>query len=98
MPLNNESRHVCGSMARPNRLPRPTSPSSEFENRERISLHRGRSRDPSEAGGWVMTVTFELDGRSFAALNGGPVFKFNEAISLQVIARTRRRSTTTGTR
>jgi len=31
-----------------------------------------------------MTVVFELDGRSFTALNGGPVFKFNEAISLQV--------------
>jgi len=34
--------------------------------------------------GSVMTVVFELDGRSFTALNGGPVFKFNEAISLQV--------------
>lgn len=36
-----------------------------------------------EAGS-VMTVEFELDGHSFTALNGGPVFKFNEAISLQV--------------
>jgi predicted 3-demethylubiquinone-9 3-methyltransferase (glyoxalase superfamily) len=34
--------------------------------------------------GSVMTVTFELDGQSFTALNGGPVFTFNEAISLQV--------------
>jgi predicted 3-demethylubiquinone-9 3-methyltransferase (glyoxalase superfamily) len=34
--------------------------------------------------GSVMTVTFELDGQSFTALNGGPVFKFNEAISLEV--------------
>lgn len=34
--------------------------------------------------GSVMVVTFELDGHSFTALNGGPVFKFNEAISLQV--------------
>ena len=34
--------------------------------------------------GSVMTVEFELDGHSFTALNGGPVFKFNEAISLQV--------------
>jgi len=34
--------------------------------------------------GSVLTVGFELDGRSFTALNGGPVFKFNEAISLQV--------------
>jgi predicted 3-demethylubiquinone-9 3-methyltransferase (glyoxalase superfamily) len=29
--------------------------------------------------GSVMTVEFELDGQSFTALNGGPVFKFNEA-------------------
>ena len=34
--------------------------------------------------GSVMTVAFELDGQQFTALNGGPVFKFNEAISLQV--------------
>src|SRR5258705_8502452 len=34
--------------------------------------------------GSVMTVAFELDGQSFLALNGGPVFKFNEAISLTV--------------
>ncbi len=34
--------------------------------------------------GSVLTVSFELDGQSFTALNGGPVFKFNEAISLQV--------------
>ncbi|HET7374754.1 MAG TPA: VOC family protein [Gemmatimonadaceae bacterium] len=34
--------------------------------------------------GSVMVVAFELDGQSFTALNGGPVFKFNEAISLQV--------------
>ena len=34
--------------------------------------------------GTVMTVAFELDGQAFTALNGGPVFKFNEAISFQV--------------
>jgi len=34
--------------------------------------------------GTVMTVAFELDGQGFTALNGGSVFKFNEAISLQV--------------
>ena len=34
--------------------------------------------------GSVMVVAFELDGQPFTALNGGPVFKFNEAISLQV--------------
>jgi predicted 3-demethylubiquinone-9 3-methyltransferase (glyoxalase superfamily) len=34
--------------------------------------------------GSVMTVAFELDGHKFTALNGGPVFKFNEAISLEL--------------
>ena len=34
--------------------------------------------------GSVMTVDFELDGQRFTALNGGPEFRFNEAISLQV--------------
>ena len=34
--------------------------------------------------GSVMTVEFELDGHAFTALNGGPVFTFNEAVSLQV--------------
>ena len=34
--------------------------------------------------GSVMVVAFELEGQPFTALNGGPIFKFNEAISLQV--------------
>ena len=34
--------------------------------------------------GTVMTVEFELDGQTFMALNGGPVFKFNEAVSFVV--------------
>ncbi len=34
--------------------------------------------------GSVMTIEFELDGVRFTALNGGPVFKFTEAISLQI--------------
>jgi len=34
--------------------------------------------------GTVMAVAFELDGQTFTALNGGPVFKFNEAVSFQV--------------
>jgi predicted 3-demethylubiquinone-9 3-methyltransferase (glyoxalase superfamily) len=38
--------------------------------------------------GSVMTVEFELDGQPFLALNGGPEFKFNEAISLQVQCQT----------
>jgi len=38
--------------------------------------------------GSVMTVEFELDGQPFIALNGGPHFKFNEAISFVVNCRT----------
>ncbi|MGH8567970.1 MAG: VOC family protein [Gammaproteobacteria bacterium] len=38
--------------------------------------------------GTVMTVAFELDGQAFTALNGGPMFKFNEAISFQVSCET----------
>jgi predicted 3-demethylubiquinone-9 3-methyltransferase (glyoxalase superfamily) len=34
--------------------------------------------------GSVMVVAFELEGQAYTALNGGPLFKFNEAISLQV--------------
>ncbi len=34
--------------------------------------------------GMVMTVEFELDGNRFIALNGGPVFQLNEAISFQI--------------
>jgi predicted 3-demethylubiquinone-9 3-methyltransferase (glyoxalase superfamily) len=37
-----------------------------------------------KAPGTVMTVAFVLDGQAFTALNGGPIFKFNEAISLQI--------------
>ena len=35
-----------------------------------------------------MTVAFELEGQSFTALNGGPNFRFNEAVSLQVMCDT----------
>lgn len=38
--------------------------------------------------GSVMTVAFELDGQTFTALNGGPIFRFNEAISFQVYCET----------
>jgi predicted 3-demethylubiquinone-9 3-methyltransferase (glyoxalase superfamily) len=37
-----------------------------------------------QPAGTVLTVEFTLDGQSFMALNGGPAFKFNEAISLSV--------------
>ena len=65
----------------------------------------GRISRYSEAGrevhrrppGSVMTVEFELDGQPFTALNGGPTFKFNEAISFQIDCETSRKWTTTGT-
>ena len=37
--------------------------------------------------GSVMTVEFELNGQTFTALNGGPHFKFNEAVSFQIMCR-----------
>ena len=48
--------------------------------------HYGES-GPGKKGS-VMTVAFELDGREFLALNGGPHFKFNEAVSFQVSCET----------
>jgi predicted 3-demethylubiquinone-9 3-methyltransferase (glyoxalase superfamily) len=41
-----------------------------------------------QAPGTVMTVEFELNGQPFTALNGGPHFKFTEAISFQIMCRT----------
>jgi predicted 3-demethylubiquinone-9 3-methyltransferase (glyoxalase superfamily) len=41
-----------------------------------------------QKAGSVMTVTFELDGQRFMALNGGPQFKFDEAVSFQVFCDT----------
>jgi predicted 3-demethylubiquinone-9 3-methyltransferase (glyoxalase superfamily) len=62
-----------------------------FQNSRIVSVsHYGKAgyevhRKPA---GTVMTVAFELDGQTFTALNGGPAFKFNEAISLQVFCKT----------
>jgi predicted 3-demethylubiquinone-9 3-methyltransferase (glyoxalase superfamily) len=43
----------------------------------------GKEIHGKEAG-TVLTVAFELNGQSFTALNGGPIYKFNEAVSLQI--------------
>lgn len=40
--------------------------------------------------GSVLTVEFEIEGQKFVALNGGPIFKFNEAISFQVHCETQK--------
>jgi predicted 3-demethylubiquinone-9 3-methyltransferase (glyoxalase superfamily) len=43
----------------------------------------GREHHGKPAGS-VLTVEFEIDGRKFTALNGGPIFKFSEAVSFQI--------------
>ncbi len=40
--------------------------------------------------GTAMTVDFEIEGQKFTALNGGPVFKFNEAVSFVVRCKTQK--------
>ena len=51
----------------------------------RISRHGEAGREiHGRPPGSVMTVEFELEGQPFTALNGGPVFTFNEAISFQI--------------
>ncbi len=59
---------------------------SLFENSRIVDVARYGEAGPGPAGE-VMTVVFELDGRRFTALNGGPLFKFNEAVSFQVDCR-----------
>ena len=56
---------------------------SIFPNSKLGSTSRYGEAGPGPKGS-VMTVAFELDGLSFTALNGGPMFKFTEAISLVV--------------
>jgi predicted 3-demethylubiquinone-9 3-methyltransferase (glyoxalase superfamily) len=60
---------------------------SVFKNSKITQISRyGEAGQDIHGGkpGSVMVVAFELDGHSFTALNGGPVFKFNEAVSFQV--------------
>ncbi len=60
---------------------------SIFPNSRIVKTTRYGEAGPGPAGS-VMTVEFELDGQEFVALNGGPHFKFSEAISLSVECRT----------
>jgi len=55
---------------------------SVFPNSRIVHVSHYGSAGPRPAG-MVMEVEFELNGRSFLALNGGPDFTFSEAISLQ---------------
>ncbi len=56
---------------------------SIFKDSQVVSVARYGEAGPRPAE-MVMTVTFQLAGQEFTALNGGPDFKFNEAISLLV--------------
>jgi len=51
-----------------------------FKNSRRF----GEARDSRSPKGSILTVSFELDGQKFIALNGGPSFQFTEAISFVV--------------
>lgn len=56
---------------------------SIFPNSTIVDVSRYTDAGPGTAGS-VMTVLFELDGQRFVGLNGGPVFRFNEAVSFQI--------------
>jgi predicted 3-demethylubiquinone-9 3-methyltransferase (glyoxalase superfamily) len=56
---------------------------SLFKNSKILSVSRYGEGGPGPAGS-VMTISFQLDGQEFVALNGGPEYKFTEAISLFV--------------
>jgi predicted 3-demethylubiquinone-9 3-methyltransferase (glyoxalase superfamily) len=60
---------------------------SVFPNSKIVDVARYGSAGPRPEG-TVMTVSFELDGQPFVALNGGPEFKFSEAVSFLVSCET----------
>jgi predicted 3-demethylubiquinone-9 3-methyltransferase (glyoxalase superfamily) len=57
---------------------------SVFPDSRVDAVHRAPSDYPSGKAGDVLTVEFTLIGRPFTGLNGGPLFRFNEAISFQI--------------
>jgi predicted 3-demethylubiquinone-9 3-methyltransferase (glyoxalase superfamily) len=56
---------------------------SVFDNSRIVSVTHYPEDAPRPAG-MVMTVEFELDGQRFVGINGGPQFKFDEAVSFQI--------------
>jgi len=58
-----------------------------FKNSRRLHELRNTGDAPG-AKGSILTVSFELDGQKFTALNGGPLYKFTEAISFMVLCKT----------
>ncbi len=57
---------------------------SVFQNSRKLGELRLDTDTPAMKKGGVLTVSFELDGQKFTALNGGPMFKFTEAVSFVV--------------
>jgi predicted 3-demethylubiquinone-9 3-methyltransferase (glyoxalase superfamily) len=57
---------------------------SVFPNSRKLGTMRSSANTPSGPAGKVLTVSFELDGLRFTALNGGPDHKFTDAISFVV--------------
>lgn len=53
-----------------------------FKNSRRLEVVHNNGSRPAPAS--VLTIAFELDGQKFVALNGGPMFKFTEAISFVI--------------
>ncbi len=60
---------------------------SVFDNSRIVHVARYPEGAPREAG-MVMVVEFELDGQRFVAINGGPQFQFDEAVSFQITCET----------
>jgi predicted 3-demethylubiquinone-9 3-methyltransferase (glyoxalase superfamily) len=58
--------------------------SSLFPDSRIVSVNRSAADNPSTQAGEVLTVDFELAGQPFMGLNGGPDFRFNEAISFTI--------------
>jgi predicted 3-demethylubiquinone-9 3-methyltransferase (glyoxalase superfamily) len=56
---------------------------SVFKNGRIVTVAHYTEAGPREAG-MVMTVEWELDGQRFVGINGGPEFKFDEAVSFQI--------------
>ena len=69
----------CGSIRMPMKPlisipPFSKTPAAEYRSPEDSTVPKGS----------ILTIAFELDGQKFTALNGGPIFKFTEAISFVV--------------
>ena len=56
---------------------------------ENVSLYQKEGYEiHGQAEGTVLAISFRINGQPFNALNGGPVFKFSEAISFQIFCET----------